>query len=310
MFPFKNDDSNTITRILQPLEKLDSLITLAQGDASNLAVLYSDVSSLNLKFSKVVQVHAPDAVSMHRCQRDEYALLCALIDQLNRYFFSRTSWFASKQKNLLYWPPGIASACSIIALASRLDPRMVCTGSWASLVAEFIRTEMISTVLSPEEYIKQLLIECIRVQLHPVDPAQQQPAIIEEEVLDSELPDYSNCFLSERALKVTSERTCDTATDEVTRFMSIPIDWKWAVDDKNRLTRTPRDFWTAKRTEYPHIADIAEQIFIVSSSAAEVERLFSVCGDLCTDKTSKMSADVISQRIFCSRNMYLLSNTK
>ena len=54
---------------------------------------------------------------------------------------------------------------------------------------------------------------------------------------------------------------------------------------------TTVDFWNHRHQSYPLLAPLADDLVSAPASQAYVERVFSVCGDLCARKRSQVSAE-------------------
>jgi len=64
-------------------------------------------------------------------------------------------------------------------------------------------------------------------------------------------------------------------------------------------------YWITREQSYPLLAPIALDLISAPASEAYVERVFSVCGDLCAGKRNRMSVN-LEQRIFLRMNMQRL----
>jgi len=60
-------------------------------------------------------------------------------------------------------------------------------------------------------------------------------------------------------------------------------------------------FWTSREKSYPLLAPSAEDLVSAPASQAYVERVFSVCGDLCARKRNRASVN-LERRVFLKVN--------
>lgn len=302
-----------------PLETINALIIRSQSNVFDIAVIFFDILSMLKLFEGVKSKHFPSG-TIYRCDVLEHELISALIQQLNNYFFSRASSFATSQlpTSQVLRPSVLTTACCVIAIAARLDPRLIYRNGWRDLVGKFIECGMISTSLSADEYVKSTLIACVQHRLEQstpfapaiISPPPPPPPLLEEadEVIDQQLPSYSHLFLTQKLLKHTVEPPSHLvhASEIVGAFWLRNMDRKWVIDENTQRSQPPLLFWQHNRVESPILADIAQQVLLISISTAGVERLFSFCGDLCSSDTAQMADLTIEQRIFCSRNLSLL----
>ena len=65
------------------------------------------------------------------------------------------------------------------------------------------------------------------------------------------------------------------------------------------------DFWNHRHQSYPLLAPLAEDLVSAPASQAYVERVFSVCGDLCARKRNR-ATKCLQNRVFLTMNQKLL----
>jgi len=63
----------------------------------------------------------------------------------------------------------------------------------------------------------------------------------------------------------------------------------YLADCKNYNKSTGLDFWLSEAAKYPLLAPLAQDLLSAPASQAYVERLFSVCGDLTTGKSNRLT---------------------
>jgi hypothetical protein len=66
------------------------------------------------------------------------------------------------------------------------------------------------------------------------------------------------------------------------------------------------EFWTSRTTLYPKLGLLAQDLVAAPASQAYVERVFSLCGDLCARKRNRMTVG-LERRVFLKMNCSLLS---
>lgn len=198
-------------------------------------------------FEGIKSKHFPSG-TIYRCDVVEHELISALIQQLNNYFFSRASSFATSQlpTSQVLRPSVLTTACCVIAIAARLDPRLIYRNGWRDLVGKFIECGMISTSLSADEYVKSTLIACVQHRLEQstpfapaiISPSPPPPPLLEEadEVIDQQLPSYSHLFLTQKLLKHTVEPPSHLvhASEIVGAFWLRNMDRKWMIDENTQ----------------------------------------------------------------------------
>src|SRR5262249_48364810 len=143
----------------------------------------------------------------------------------------------------------LSRACELVAIAARLDPRLIVSGRGAELLQAFEDANMFGVSLPSSHecggkqradiYVKQLLFDLARhatarLPAPPVrprfDPAA--PPLVEEEILDQQQLSYAVAFLShtpvapQLALPAPSELL---ATEEVHAFWRFPLNRDWAI---------------------------------------------------------------------------------
>jgi len=67
----------------------------------------------------------------------------------------------------------------------------------------------------------------------------------------------------------------------------------------------PLTFWIEREASYPNLAPVALDLIAAPASEAYVERVFSVCGDMCSGKRNRMKNN-LEQRVFLKMNKHLL----
>ena len=77
---------------------------------------------------------------------------------------------------------------------------------------------------------------------------------------------------------------------ELERYLAENVNFDSSVE--NGLS-----FWTAREQSYPLLAPLAEDLVAAPASQAYVERVFSLCGDLCARKRNRASVN-LERRVF------------
>ena len=81
---------------------------------------------------------------------------------------------------------------------------------------------------------------------------------------------------------------------ELERYLAENVNFDSSVE--NGLS-----FWTAREQSYPLLAPLAEDLVAAPASQAYVERVFSLCGDLCARKRNRASVN-LERRVFLKIN--------
>ena len=67
---------------------------------------------------------------------------------------------------------------------------------------------------------------------------------------------------------------------------------------------SPLNYWHQQAHFWPHLAAVAQKIFVLSATSAETERVFSLAGSIGDDLRGRLT------EVFCARNMHLLPPPK
>lgn len=112
-------------------------------------------------------------------------------------------------------------------------------------------------------------------------------------------------FLSEKINRPAIIRThslenaIDSFKMELGRYIA---ECRMKDDDEPSLV-----FWAAREKVYPTLAAVAEDLVSAPASEAYCERIFSVCGDLCSGKRNRMSVN-LERRVFLKMNALLIKS--
>ncbi|ELU17165.1 hypothetical protein CAPTEDRAFT_81035, partial [Capitella teleta] len=79
---------------------------------------------------------------------------------------------------------------------------------------------------------------------------------------------------------------------EVQRYLSEP----------QTPTQDPLKWWAAKEAAYPSVAVIARHILAVPAFSVPAERIFSLAGNIVTNKRTKLTSSNVDSLIFLAKN--------
>jgi len=91
----------------------------------------------------------------------------------------------------------------------------------------------------------------------------------------------------ERERRITSTKEND---------LSLIVELNTLPEETNAL-----EYWLLKKSQYPSISKLAQDLVSASSSQAYIERIFSVCGDLSARKCNRTCAG-LEIRVFLKPN--------
>ena len=102
---------------------------------------------------------------------------------------------------------------------------------------------------------------------------------------------------NQKALKArTSSRPSDLEC--LSRELDEYVDEANIAEDKN-----PYQWWAANHTRFPNVADVARQYLAIPATSVDSERVFSRCGQVCSDRRSSLTPQHIEQLVFLSQNL-------
>lgn len=76
------------------------------------------------------------------------------------------------------------------------------------------------------------------------------------------------------------------------------------LSDKNNY-----EFWNIHQSEMPILSDLARKLLCILSSSACIERFFSICGVICTNRRGNMNPNMIRSRSLIKVNLDLIEDT-
>jgi hypothetical protein len=187
------------------------------------------------------------------------------------------------------------------------------------MLGRHLPTERESSGSTVEDiYVKKLIYSFVQWLLNnlpeiaPTASTSSNP--VETTEIVQQFPDYSNIFLSDGVFKQAKHidnplQDEEQAFQEVREFWKCKIEnsWVFVEEDNNSTFRSPLDYWEHQRSRWPILSRIATHILMIPASSAETERLWSLAGNILTERRSRLSSEMLNMLIFCARNMYLLS---
>ena len=81
------------------------------------------------------------------------------------------------------------------------------------------------------------------------------------------------------------------------------------VKEKDISSHSSYSFWNHYQTKLPLLSEAARKILNIAASSASIERFFSICGVVCTQRRGNMSPDMIIKRSMLKVNLQLLEES-
>ena len=90
--------------------------------------------------------------------------------------------------------------------------------------------------------------------------------------------------------------------NEVNIFRKLIIDDEMLEED----CMNTRRFWLKNKSELPYLFILTKKLLNIQASGAFVERFYSICGIICSDKNTNMKDDTIIMRSVLKANIHTL----
>ena len=130
------------------------------------------------------------------------------------------------------------------------------------------------------------------------DSVETQPATTVDENEEDSLAGY----LMDSEYENTSQNPESLKLD-----IAKEISQLCTIAEKNGGTKMSTSaFWLLHSTELPNLTKLVLRLANIPSSSAYIERYFSLCGAICTQRKSKMLPEQISTHAMIKTNMKLL----
>lgn len=81
---------------------------------------------------------------------------------------------------------------------------------------------------------------------------------------------------------------------------------KYLAEPSIPLNMSVHEWWSTNKALYPHLAKLAKRVLVVQATSVSAERVFSLAGDLISDKRSRLCSENVDQVIFLNKNRKLV----
>jgi len=82
--------------------------------------------------------------------------------------------------------------------------------------------------------------------------------------------------------------------NEITRF--------FRPENTIKMTECPIEWWKQNKGRFPKLARMAKTFLPVPASSAAAERIFSIGGQVVTNKRQSLDEERVARLIFCKKN--------
>jgi len=69
------------------------------------------------------------------------------------------------------------------------------------------------------------------------------------------------------------------------------------------MEENPLDWWKVEHRRYPHLAKLAQKYLCICATSVPAERIFSIAGQIVSDRRSALKPDRVDQLVFLARNL-------
>ena len=120
---------------------------------------------------------------------------------------------------------------------------------------------------------------------------------------DSETTDTFNSMLRSNSREINERNRVSTRSDiELEKIIFLEL-----IKNKNIGGHSTTSFWNKFKSQLPLLSSVARQLLNIPSSGACIERFFSICGVICTQRRGNMSTDMIIKRSMLKVNLDILT---
>jgi hypothetical protein len=124
-----------------------------------------------------------------------------------------------------------------------------------------------------------------------------------ENVNQSDSNDSLAGFLCDDNYQQNSEIESEIKT---TIIENEKIEFYQIIENNDFGTTSTKTFWMNNKEKLPHLKDLAEILLNIPSSAAFIERYYSLCGNVCKTKCGNMGKDQIIKRSLLKANIAIV----
>ena len=93
---------------------------------------------------------------------------------------------------------------------------------------------------------------------------------------------------------------------ESIRLETEKIEFINLIDSPNFDSKSTPGFWRKNKEKFPMLSELALILWNIPSSAAFIERFYSLSGNVCKTRAGNMTPKTISQRSFLKANTKIL----
>ena len=312
--PLTPNDEYLLSGILPPLHSFNRVLAAVQGRSVTLGEAYHYVAQLYTAYK------TPPHFSLNFAGGIQKQLVATLAEQLKHYFFSSHSYYALHQNT----PPQLMApsqteivvcrASHLVALSARLDPRLI--GSHCSALLSLLHdadmlgppwpnVKALGGQLRSDIFVKYLLQNLVTHhsarQEHAAPPPPTQPEFTEEVIDTANVFPFAIQLLGEGLPHRPPAASPGPPPSDP--LMEVHEFWRASIPAPFPM---PLNYWHQQARFWPHLAAVAQQIFVLSATSAETERVFSLAGSIGDDLRSRLTEDKFDSLVFCARNMHLL----
>ena len=185
-------------------------------------------------------------------------------------------------------------------VASLFDTKSLRLWTKRSFSIEYIQKALRSIVKVASEFLpKENTFDSQQNSNNDVGVDLQNPVYSQE---DDSIDTYTQMPRSDSG-ELNNFNSTSTRTDlesEKVKFLQL-------IKEKDIGSHSTKSFWNHYKAQLPLLSCVARQLLNIPSSSASIERFFSICGVICTQRRGNMSADMIITRSMLKVNLNLLT---
>lgn len=192
---------------------------------------------------------------------------------------------------------------NVYMVASLFDTKNL--GFWTkrSFSAKYIRQALNSLVDVAVEFLpKENSFECESTDENGINVAGvdlNNPVFSQEESQDTYAQMLRSSSVDLNEINRVSSRS--DLESEKAIFLNL-------IKDKCISANSTTSFWKRFQSKLPNLSIVARQLLNIPASSAFIERFFSICGVVCTQRRGRMDEDMIIKRSMLKVNLDLLTS--
>jgi hypothetical protein len=82
------------------------------------------------------------------------------------------------------------------------------------------------------------------------------------------------------------------------------------LESNKEYKRSTRHFWIENSNKIPYLFKLSQILLNIQSSAAGIERFFSICGVVCSERRGSMKNDLIRNRCILKANFEIIKELR